>query len=293
MADPHKWDDLRYVLAVADAGSVNAAASTLGVNHATILRRIASFEAAHSISVFQKSATGYRVSDEFQPIIEAIRGVNASVDALERVIAGKGERLDGVVRMTSTDSLCRTVLPPILRNFHQAHPDLTIALSATNARLNLSKLDAEITVRPAKTLPPDLTGHKVARMEFRVFGTANYLSRHPSGNPASHRWLGVTELLARSPVGAWQANLPGDQIVFKADSFVTLADVAETGLGLAMLPDCLGVFSETLTPAPQFPDTLETFIWVATHHDLAASPRIQACAEFLESELSRASGLSH
>ena len=38
------WDDLRYVLAVADTGSVNAAAKVLGVNHATVLRRIASFE---------------------------------------------------------------------------------------------------------------------------------------------------------------------------------------------------------------------------------------------------------
>ena len=34
------WDDLRYVLAVAEAGSLAAAARTLGVNHTTVLRRV-------------------------------------------------------------------------------------------------------------------------------------------------------------------------------------------------------------------------------------------------------------
>ena len=34
------WDDLRYVLAVADAGSFAGAARTLGVNHTTVLRRV-------------------------------------------------------------------------------------------------------------------------------------------------------------------------------------------------------------------------------------------------------------
>ncbi|TIU33923.1 MAG: LysR family transcriptional regulator, partial [Mesorhizobium sp.] len=38
------WDDVRYFLAVARAGSVRAAAERLGVNHSTVLRRIAQLE---------------------------------------------------------------------------------------------------------------------------------------------------------------------------------------------------------------------------------------------------------
>ena len=38
------WDDVRYFLAVARGGSVRAAAERLGVNHATVLRRIAQLE---------------------------------------------------------------------------------------------------------------------------------------------------------------------------------------------------------------------------------------------------------
>ena len=40
------WDDLRFVLAVAEEGTVSAAARRLRVNHATVLRRVAAYEAA-------------------------------------------------------------------------------------------------------------------------------------------------------------------------------------------------------------------------------------------------------
>ena len=41
-----EWDDLRYVLAVAQAGSLAGAARELRVNHSTVLRRIAAFASA-------------------------------------------------------------------------------------------------------------------------------------------------------------------------------------------------------------------------------------------------------
>ena len=55
------WDNLRFVLSVANHGSVSAAARALGVNHATVLRRVAAFEEDHGGAVFEKTATGYRI----------------------------------------------------------------------------------------------------------------------------------------------------------------------------------------------------------------------------------------
>src|SRR5690606_22822805 len=45
------WDDLRFLLAVAEEGSVSGAARRLGVNHATVLRRIASYEATAGVEI--------------------------------------------------------------------------------------------------------------------------------------------------------------------------------------------------------------------------------------------------
>jgi len=47
------WDDVRYFLAVARGGSVRAAAERLGVNHSTVLRRIAQFEERLGVHMFE------------------------------------------------------------------------------------------------------------------------------------------------------------------------------------------------------------------------------------------------
>lgn len=287
-----KWDDLRFVLAVAEAGSVNAASHRLQVNHATILRRVASFEQSYGTTIFVRNAKGYAVAPDAVAIVEAIRRVETSVDAMERVISGKEQRLDGIVRITSTDSLCHWVLPDIISDFHQENPNLTVELHATNAHENLSKLDADLTIRPTKKLPPELTGNKVAELPFRVFGSPEYLVANTSSRPQDHRWLGVTDLLKGSPVGAWQSELPKEKLVFLADSFLILAEMARTGMGLAMLPTCTGDGQDGLIRAPGIKDRLSTHVWVACHQDLRTSPRITTCMNYFGEALGKSSAFS-
>ena len=41
---PFQWDDLRIAQAVAETGSLSAAARSLGLSHSTVLRRLSAFE---------------------------------------------------------------------------------------------------------------------------------------------------------------------------------------------------------------------------------------------------------
>lgn len=65
------WDDLRYVLAVADAGSLAGAARTLGVNHTTVLRRIGAFEQRLGLRLFERLPTGYMLTAGGEELIAA------------------------------------------------------------------------------------------------------------------------------------------------------------------------------------------------------------------------------
>ena len=57
-----KWGELAYVLAVAQHGSAAAAARALGVNHATVIRRVRAFEKAQKLRIFDHLASGYRLT---------------------------------------------------------------------------------------------------------------------------------------------------------------------------------------------------------------------------------------
>ena len=276
------WDDLRIALAVIDAGSVNAAAQKLKINHATVLRRLGAFEARHSISLFQKSPSGYRVDPASKEIVDRIRNIDKSVDAFERAVARQDGQLNGTVRVTSTDSLCWSVLPEIINDLHRMNDDLSISMVSTNAHLNLAKLDADITVRPAKELPADLIGNRICEMTFRPYGAPDHLKLPPS----SRNWLGVTDHLLRSPVGAWIDENVRDQVVMTADSFVSLTGMAATGLGVAILPCCLGDQEPRLRRVGTPNATLTTGTWVATHQDVANVPRVKAVMKHISDALS-------
>ena len=66
------WNDIRFALAVAEKGSVNAAAKALAVNHATVLRRVARFEEMTGVRLFQRSPRGYAVDPSARHILEAL-----------------------------------------------------------------------------------------------------------------------------------------------------------------------------------------------------------------------------
>ena len=104
------WDDLRFVLAVADTGSVNAAAKVLDVNHATVLRRIASFEESCGGPVFERNRSGYRLRPNRAPVIEAARLAAKHVSSAEALMQGRHDQLGQMLRITSTDTFCQTVL---------------------------------------------------------------------------------------------------------------------------------------------------------------------------------------
>ena len=64
------WDDVRYFLAVARGGSVRAAAERLGVNHSTVLRRIAQLEERLGAQMFEKLPSGYRLTTAGEEVRE-------------------------------------------------------------------------------------------------------------------------------------------------------------------------------------------------------------------------------
>ena len=116
------WEDLRYVLAVADASSLTAAARALRVNHTTVLRRVNTFEERLGLRLFERLPTGYVLTAGGEELLASARTMAETVTALERRLAGADLRLEGTLRVTTTDTLIASVLPYFLLFFRSYHP---------------------------------------------------------------------------------------------------------------------------------------------------------------------------
>ncbi|WP_081617097.1 LysR family transcriptional regulator [Wenxinia marina] len=277
------WDDFRFVLAVAEAGSVGSAARVLGVNHATVLRRIAAFETAHGTQLFLRTAQGYTVRPEQLAVIEALRETARAVDGVARTIRGRRSAGATRLRITSTDTFCGTVLPPLLARLRRETPGLSIDVATTNVVLDLGRMDADMTVRPALQLPADLVGAPAGRLRFAVYGAAE---------GGADAWLGLRGMLSRAPAAAeLERLLDGETPECGADSFVTLRELIAAGQGRTYLPTILG------DPDPRIvredgPPEVSVPVWVALHGALSDSPRLVALRDTLAGWLRDALGAS-
>ena len=281
------WDDLRFLIVVMERGSLNAAAKELGVNHATVLRRINAFEQENNLELYERHRTGYRVNETYRSWFNALLDVKESVETAQRAMVDKGPEIGGPVRITSTDSLCEKLLPDTIQALRAEHSALNIELISTNSRLDLAQLDAEITVRPSLELAETLTGIHACDLFFNAYVSPTYRFYKEIKSYKQLDWLGLSGPLKNSPAGTWmEQNISKKNEIYSADSFVTLRNMVSAGMGIAILPCCVVTPENKLTivDAPNL--TMKTKVWVANHSDLDRVPRIVACRKYVAKYLS-------
>lgn len=272
------WDDLRFVLAVAETGSVAAAGRSLGVNHATVLRRIAGFETKRGMKIFDKTPNGYRVSPDRRALIEALRAAAVAMGQVDRLIDAEAPDFSSGIRITSTDTFCQFIIAPIIPTIEEK---LGIPISAlsSNSHLDFSRLQADIAVRPSAQLSDELSGEIGAHFRFGLYAA--------SGDALP--LLGLQGAIARSSAGDWiREKQDGKQSRVTADSFAVLAQLAAAGQGRAILP----VFLGDSTPGLHCIDALDELdavpIWVASHRDVANSGRLRRARSMIVASLGEA-----
>lgn len=294
------WEDLRYVLAVADANSLASAARALGVNHTTVLRRVNAFEDRLGLRLFDRLPTGYALTAGGEELLAAARAMADTVTALERRLGGRDLRLEGHLRVTTTDTLMAAVLPPLLAAFRREHPGIAIEVATANLFANLTKRDADVAIRPAADPPEALVGRRVSGVAFAVYGAPAYLaegSAAADGAPAKdcapgwagHRWVAPDDTLAGSAAARWmRAEAPGAEVALRCDSLLGVRAAAEAGLGLAVLPCYLGDAAEGALRRVGKPlQGAAASLWVLTHEDLRRTGRVSAFTRFMAEALGR------
>ncbi|WP_170525588.1 LysR family transcriptional regulator [Ruegeria arenilitoris] len=276
------WDDIRYALAVSRHGSLNAAATALGVTHATVLRRVAAFERRHGCMIFQKNPSGYSALPEARAILSAMENVEDAVLSVERAIVGADRSPTGRVRIASTDSLCQLVLPGILNRISALYPGLELSLLSGNNHHDLSRLTADIAVRPSIRLGEDLVGERAGALAFGVYDDGS----------SYRKWMRLDGALSGSVPARWMAEHVRDEdTTIGADSFLVLQQMAATGVGKAFLPTFIGDADPRLRRAPDMDPEIEVPLWVATLEEIARTPRFavvqRALVEYLPEALGR------
>ena len=273
-----EWDDLRVVLGIWRGGSARGASEFLGMSHATIARRIDALETRWGVRIFERLPSGYVLTQDGEELLETAQSMEAEVNNIKLKLTGREQRLEGVIRVTTLDTMASHFLIKVLAEFSKIYPDIEFELVIGYQSLDLRKREADIAIRATAKPPEHLIGQKVATMAWAGFASETYIKRHDFGPGGTARWIGFGARTAK-PVWTKNTHHPHMPIWGLFDDVPHQVEAARCALGVAHIPCYVGDVEPNLRRVGEV--TTQNDVWLLRHKDTRSTARLRVFSEFL------------
>ena len=287
------WNDLRHFLAVARTGSTLAAGKLLRVSQTTAARRVAALEAELGLTLFERRPAGYRLTPAGEALVEKAEAMEAAGNAFADAAATQSREASGMVKLTVDEIYAVTLLAPLLRELHEAHPSIRIELDTTEEKRDLAAGEADVALRMAdRPTGGGLVGRRLTTDNWTIYCSRDYAEAH--GRPSRRRELKGHAFIGGGGPGVWmyyrawlERNGLADSVAMQHGTSTGLLAAVRAGVGLAVLPSLIADLDPNLVmclpPEPQN----ERGLWLLTHERLRHTPRIRVVMDFLAERLSQ------
>lgn len=287
------WDDFRLVKIIAEANGLAGAAERLGVNHSTVFRRLGQMEENLGVKLFERHRTGYVLTPAGEEMSALAEQMEENVTSFTRKLAGQAVAPAGELRVTTNDTLLVHLLTHIFARFIKACPEMRLDVVLANQALNLSKRDADVAIRATDDPPETLVGRRVATIAWAIYGR---VEDFPNLQPAdinspdlyNRPWVALGDNLASLKAARFvRERVAPENIVYKVNTVLGLAEAVEAGTGIGPLPCFIADASPNLVRLSDINPEFSAGLWLLTHPDLRQSARVRAFMDFMATEIGK------
>ncbi len=278
-----EWSAMPYFLAIVRQGSLRAAAQSLGATHATVDRHVKALENSYGVRLFDRTRGGMRLTpagDSLLPLAEAAE--DAMHGARARVLGLDQEKM-GQVHVSVPPIMAYGLLPPIFGAFSEAYPDIDLRITVTNRFEDLSRLEADVSIRIAYEVTQDVVGRKLAQTAIGLYCTRQYLKdRVAQAGPQGEGldWVAWTD---GDDVRKWAARTPYGKAGTRhvAREIVMQREMILQGMGFGYLPVWYAAEDESLVQMPKTKLEPNRWIWILMHGELRKTMRVRVFVDFV------------
>lgn len=281
-----RWSDYEVFLAVARTGQVSRAGQILGLNHATVGRRIGALERALAARLFDRSPRGYQLTDAGERLVATAEAMESAALAAQGEVGGADETLTGAVRIGATDGFSTFFLAPRLGGFCRQHPALEIQIVPMSRPLSLSRREVDMVVAMSAPDAGRLVARKLTDYTLRLYATDRYFAER--GRPERiedlrrHRGIGfIQDMIFMREVDYLAELGAGLQPRVTSSSLIAQFGAALAGVGLCILPDFVCAPYPELKPVLTDRFSLRRSFWMVLHQDTRNLARIRRAADYV------------
>jgi LysR family transcriptional activator of glutamate synthase operon len=247
--------DLDWIVALADTGHVTDTAAVLGVSQPTLSRALARVEDELGVRLFERVPTGIVTTPDGELVVESAREVLARHQQLERELAVRRDPDRGVVRLAFLDSMATSLVPQVLRSFHELAPLVRVELTQEPGHDILRDLRSGAAELAITSTRPEgdfawaplqeerlvvIVGRNHRLHQRKQVALSDLADDELVTTPAGfgHRLL-VDGLLADAGVAP--------KVSFESADLVTIEGLVAAGLGFAIVPEAQAGLSGTIS----------------------------------------------
>ncbi len=234
---------IRSFVLVVDSGSLTDAGRRLGLTPSAVSKQLARLEEALGARLLERTtrrvrttAAGLALYQRTQPLLEALDEAGAAVRDLQTAVRGR-------VRLSASRAFGRVCVVPVIARLAAEHPDLEIDLVLDARRLDFIEDDLDLAVREGPLPDSSLTARKLGTAAVGLYAAPAYLARRRPPRSleelAQHDVLAVPASGPASDLRALRGR-NGKRLGLvpriRVNDLLALADLAERGAGIAILP---------------------------------------------------------
>jgi DNA-binding transcriptional LysR family regulator len=273
------WEDIHHFVTLAREGTLSAAARTLGVDHATVARRVAALEASTGLKLVDRRARITSLTEEGKRIAAVAAPMEEAAFAVGRTAQAAKPGIEGEVAISAPPNFASAVIAPQLIRLQQRHPGIRIKLIGEKRKASLGRREADLALRLLRPVESGLFVRKIGTFGFSLYGAPGYLNKTP---PHAFAFIGYDASMAESPQEVWLRTIVGDrEVVLRTNDLGTQIAAARSGLGIAALPHYLGDGDPQLQRQAVTQKPISRDVWLLVHRDLRQVPTVRAVMEFL------------
>ncbi len=227
-------DQIRTMIAIAEQGSFNKAAASLGVRQSAVNQQVVRLEDRIGRRLFDRTKAGVRLTNDGEAVLIYSRAVATLGSDLRRQLASSESH--AVLRIGLSEDLARTALPAVLGLFARRQPNLRFeAVSATVPSVLFDALDRhELDVVVVRRVP------RAPRGEVLWSGPTAWVGRPdlvlPIRDPVPLVLAPVGGALRTVMLDALQEASRRWRVVFESSGLTSLEAALRAGLGVAAGP---------------------------------------------------------
>lgn len=280
------WNQARAFLATAEAGSLSAAARSLGLTQPTLSRQVAALEAQLGVVLFERVGRSLALTPSGLDLLDHVRAMGEAANRLSLTASGRSQAIEGRVTITASDVVAAYHLPPAVERLRELAPGIQVNIVASNDIRDLQRREADIAIRHVRPSEPELIARLVRETTAHLYAATRLLDA--IGRPEARDDLTEVPFVGPQTPERVIALLGELGITISEKDFPVLSEnglvyweMVRRGLGFGLMtrdtaeltPEVEGVLTDLIAvPVP---------VWLTTHRELRTSRRIRLVFDLL------------